>query len=213
MIKSTLSGNLVRVSALAAESDKCPGVSTTLVEDPPRVASNAPPRLRALVERHYDFVWRALRRLGVPERDAEDAAQEVFVSLSRRLDEVGPERVRGFLYRTAMNHAAHVHRTRLRRREISDEGLDQRASAAPTPEDLLVSARAKDLFYRVLEQLELDLRAVFLLYELERLTMAEISELLELPAGTVASRLRRARVAFLEATRLATRDPSDGGDR
>lgn len=199
------------MSSLAADSDKYPTVSADRAEEPLRAVERRA-QLRALVEQHYEFVWRSLRRLGVPDSDAEDSAQEVFVSLSRRLDDVEPGRVRGFLYRTAMNHAAHAHRTRLRRREVSDDGLDQQASPAPSPEDLLASARAKALFYRVLALLELDLRAVLVLYELERLTMAEIAEILEVPVGTVASRLRRARAAFVEQARRATTQPEAGGD-
>lgn len=166
-------------------------------------------RLRELVDQHYDFVWRSLRRFGVPAADAQDAAQEVFVSLSRRLEDVERGRERGFLYRTAMNHAAHAHRTRLRRREVGDEAPEARVCPAPGPEEQLIGARARELCYRVLAGLELDLRAVFMLYELEQLTMAEIAELLELAPGTVASRLRRARSAFLERARELSGD--DGG--
>ena len=199
------------MSALAADSNEYSAARADQAEEPPRAVERHE-QLRALVEQHYEFVWRSLRRFGVPDSDAEDWAQEVFVSLSRRFDEVEPSRVRGFLYRTAMNHAAHAHRTRLRRREVSDDGLDQQASAAPSPEDLIVSARAKDLFYRVLALLDLDLCAVFVLYELEQLTMAEIAEILEVPPGTVASRLRRARAAFVEQARRATTQPEAGGD-
>jgi RNA polymerase sigma-70 factor (ECF subfamily) len=64
------------------------------------------------------------------------------------------------------------------------------------PEAAAQQRRLEALFAQVLEQLSLPLRAVFVLYELEDLTMAEIAETLQLPAGTVASRLRRGREAF-----------------
>jgi len=197
----------VAVSTLAADPDECPAAVDEL-----RSATAGAARVREVVEQHYDFVWRSLRRLGVPEADAEDAAQEVFSSISRRLDEVDDGRLRGFLYRTAMNHAAHAHRTRLRRREVAHDELEDEPSADPGPEAQLESARAKRLFYRVLGRLPFDLRAVFVLYELERFTMQEISGLLELAPGTVASRLRRARAAFLAETRRATAE-LDGGER
>jgi RNA polymerase sigma-70 factor, ECF subfamily len=161
-------------------------------------------RLRELIERHYDFVWRSLRRFGVPAADAEDAAQEVFVSAARRVDDIEPGRERGFLYRTAVHHAAHAHRARARRREVVGEPLDERPDAAPDPEQLLEGARALAAFHRAIGEIEIDARAVFILYELEQHTMAEIAELLELPAGTVASRLRRARATFVESARRLT---------
>ncbi|MBK8997145.1 MAG: sigma-70 family RNA polymerase sigma factor [Myxococcales bacterium] len=195
------------MSTLAADSDECPAAL-----DEPRNVSAGALRVREVVEQYYDFVWRSLRRLGVSGADAEDAAQEVFASVARRLSEVDDQHLRGFLYRTAMNHAAHAHRTRLRRREVAQEELEHEASGDPGPEQLLESARTKRLFYRVLDTLSFDLRAVFVLYELERFTMQEISELLELPPGTVASRLRRARAAFLSETRRATSE-LDGGRR
>jgi RNA polymerase sigma-70 factor (ECF subfamily) len=150
---------------------------------------------RALTD-HYDFVWRSLRRLGVPEADAEDVAQEVFMTLSHRLSDVVAGCERAFLYRTAVNHAAHVHRSRARRREVSEPALDEAPSSARTPEDLLAGARARALCHELLDELSLEQRAVFVLYELEEMTMNEIAEMLELPMGTVASRLRRGRDAF-----------------
>jgi len=195
------------VSALAAESNKAPAARPVSGARPAAVDRRA--RLRAAVEEHYDFVWRSLRRLGVVAADAEDAAQEVFVSFSKRIDDVEVGRERAFLYRTALNHAAHVHRSRLRRREVSDAVLDEQPASQPNPEQALVSSRERQLFYVVLDQLELDLRAVFVLYELERFTMAEIADLLALPPGTVASRLRRARREFLEHVRLE--ESAEGG--
>jgi RNA polymerase sigma-70 factor (ECF subfamily) len=157
---------------------------------------SVPVRLTAAVGHHYDFVWRSLRRLGVPEADAEDAAQEVFVTFSRRLGDVEAGKERSFLYRTAVNHAAHVHRSRARRREVPADALDEAPSSARTPEDLLDGARARALCHQLLDELSLEQRAVFVLYELEQMTMADIAETLELPLGTVASRLRRGREAF-----------------
>jgi len=66
--------------------------------------------------------------------------------------------------------------------------------------------RARALLDALLASMPLDLRTVFVLYELEELTMAEIARALDLPAGTVASRLRRAREAFEELSRRVRRD-------
>jgi RNA polymerase sigma-70 factor (ECF subfamily) len=167
-------------------------------------------RLSRAVGEHYDFVWRSLRRLGVPAADAEDVAQEVFVTFSRRLADVEPGKDRAFLYRTAVNHAAHVHRSRARSREVS-EPVDEAPSSTRSPEELLDGARARALCHELLDELSLEQRAVFVLYELEQMTMADIAETLELPPGTVASRLRRGREAF--KARLEERLASRGENR
>jgi RNA polymerase sigma-70 factor (ECF subfamily) len=190
---------------------------TTLAANQPvlgsaqHAASQDATRLRRAVGEHYDFVWRSLRRLGVVHADAEDVAQEVFVTFSRRLSDVEAGKERAFLYRTAVNHAAHVHRSRARRREVSDELLDEAPSSVRTPEDLLDGARARALCHELLDELSLEQRAVFVLYELEQMTMVDVAETLELPLGTVASRLRRAREAFKQ--RLERRLASQGGER
>lgn len=155
--------------------------------------------LRQMVNEHYSFVWRSLRRLGVPASDAEDVAQEVFVSAAKRVASIRRGSERGFLYRTAFHHAAHLHRSRKRRREASEELLDHVPAGDPSPEDQVDRERARLRFYQALDELDLELRAVFVLYELDGFTMAEIAQLLEIPAGTVASRLRRARSCFVTA--------------
>jgi RNA polymerase sigma-70 factor, ECF subfamily len=150
---------------------------------------------RALTE-HYDFVWRSLRRLGVPDSEAEDAAQEVFLVLSGRLGDVVPGSERAFLYRVAVHKAEHVHRARARRREVAEPAPDEAPASTRDPEQLLAGARARALCHELLGELSLEQRAVFVLYELEEMTMAEIAETLQLPMGTVASRLRRGRETF-----------------
>jgi RNA polymerase sigma-70 factor (ECF subfamily) len=154
-------------------------------------------RLRALVDRDYDFLWRSLRRIGVPEGAVEDAAQKVLLVVARRLGEIRPGAEKSFLYRTAVNVAREDRRAVVRRREdLSGEALEEIPSVAPDPAEQLDQKRARSLLDRALEALDSDLRSVFALYELEELTMAEIASILDLPEGTVASRLRRAREEF-----------------
>ena len=174
---------------------------------PPRVA---PPedRLRAMVEDGYDFVWRTLVRFGVARSEAEDAAQQVFIVASRRLDAITPGAERAFLFQTARRLAWNARRTVRRRREEPEPAGD-RIDPGAGPDVALERARLRAMMDRVVEELDLDLREVFVLYELEEMTMVEIARLLEIPAGTVASRLRRARVAFREAVRRQT---ADGGE-
>jgi RNA polymerase sigma-70 factor, ECF subfamily len=167
---------------------------------PPVPAPEPRARIDRLVREHFAFVWRILRRLGLGEGEADDAAQQVFLIAARRADDIEPARERAFLFTTAMHVASKAHRSRQRRREVMtgdwDEPEGARRDSAPGPEELLDRRRARELLDSILDELPVDLRIVFVLYEVEELTMSEIAEALALPPGTVASRLRRARAEF-----------------
>lgn len=152
-------------------------------------------RLRALQEEYFEFLWRTLRRLGVPEADVDDAVQQVFLVAARRVIQPGAERA--FLFSTALRVASHARRT-LRRRRESGEAVPEQTDGTPSPEELLDQRRARALLDEVLEELPLDLRAVFILFELEEMTVVEIATMMAIPTGTAASRLRRARELFHE---------------
>jgi RNA polymerase sigma-70 factor (ECF subfamily) len=166
----------------------------------PEVAAPAavadPARVRALVDEHFRFVWRLLRRLGLSEADADDIAQQVFVVGSNKLDVMIAGSERGFLYRTAVHLASRFRRSRGRRREDPSEGLERLSSAEPDLDELVDRRRAREMLDSMLEHLPEDQRTVFVLFEIEQLTSVEIASVLELPIGTVASRLRRAREQF-----------------
>lgn len=158
---------------------------------------DSPARLRTVVDHNYEFLWRSLRRIGVPEGGVEDAAQKVLLVVARRLGEIRPGAEKSFLYRTAVNVAREERRSSARRNEaLTGDALEEIPSHALDPAEQLDKARARSLLDRVLEALDPDLRSVFALYELEELTMAEIASILDLAEGTVASRLRRAREDF-----------------
>lgn len=160
--------------------------------------------MRREVTRNYDFLWRSLRRLGVPQASVEDAAQQVLVVFAQRLDDVHPGAERAFLFATATRVAADLRKHLTRLREHTDpEVIDAQPSPAPSAEQLIDQGRARDFLDVILAEMPLELRTVFLLFELEEMTMAAIAEMLALPAGTVASRLRRARALFEDkASRL-----------
>lgn len=167
----------------------------------------------AFVREHLAFVWRALRRFGVPSADGPDATQKVFIAATARLDAIEPGRERAFLFGTALRVAAKMRR-RNARKPLSGAGdgneLDHQASPWPDTEELVDQRRARELLDRILDGMSDDLRAVFVLYEIEEMTMAEIADLLAVPAGTVASRLRRAREYFHGQVR--TRAVRSGGE-
>jgi RNA polymerase sigma-70 factor, ECF subfamily len=154
--------------------------------------------LAALVAAHGGFVARQLRRCRVPEAGLDDAVQQVFLVAQGKLDQVEPGRERAFLGGIVLNVAAHARRGLARRREVlEEEGLDEPIDGAPLPDEALDAARARVFAEEALEQLDDDLQKVFVSFELEGRTMAEIAGALGIPIGTVASRLRRAREAIL----------------
>ena len=153
--------------------------------------------VRAMVSRHADFIWRSLRRLGLPSDLCGDATQRVFLVATRRVRDIAPGAERAFLFKTALRIASSERRTLARRREVLTDEVDTTIlDPAPSTEDLVDQRRARVLLEEILEGMALDERAVFVLFELEGMTTAEISALLELPMGTVGSRLRRAREHF-----------------
>jgi RNA polymerase sigma-70 factor (ECF subfamily) len=153
-------------------------------------------RLAAMFSAHFDFVWRSVRRLGVPDDAVDDAAQEVFVVASRRLSSIEDGKEKAFLFGTAVRVASDARRARGRRREQADEAIEESTDEAEPADQLVDQKRARELLDDIVAGLPDDTRPVFVLFELEQMTMAEIAVCLDLKPGTVASRLRRAREAF-----------------
>lgn len=154
-----------------------------------------------LVEREFRFVWRLLRRLGLGESDADDAAQQVFLIAARRFDDIRAGRERSFLYTTAFHVASKTRRGVDRRREDLDADVEPEPDDTVSMEDLVDRRRARELLDSILDTLPLELRAVLVLHEIDELSAAEIAEVVGVPVGTAASRLRRAREVFAQRVR------------
>jgi RNA polymerase sigma-70 factor (ECF subfamily) len=148
------------------------------------------------VREELEWVWRLLRRFGLSPADADDATQQVFLVASRRSAEVQNSRGRPFLYGTALRIAANARRTLRRRRDAPSDAIYSATANEPPLDELLEQRRARQLLDELLGKLPGELRRVLVLAEIEELTAQQIGELEALPAGTVASRLRRARAAF-----------------
>ena len=155
-------------------------------------------RLRGLVDLHIDFVARVLRNSGTPHAEIDDEVQRTFIVAARRLDDIRPGAEKSFLFRIAFNLAAHARRTAARRREVSADQAPEQVERLATPEALTDQKRMRELLDSVLEKMEEPLRAAFVLHEFEEMSTAEIADALGIPRGTVASRLRRARLEFRE---------------
>lgn len=140
---------------------------------------------------HGDFVFRTCRWLGLDAAAAEDATQQVFMVAARKISQIPATKERAFLLLAARNIVANARREQARRREDFSEVelVDDRCG----PDDLLDQARARAVMDRALDDMDFELRTAFVLFEVEELSFTEIAELLAIPRGTVASRVRRAR--------------------
>lgn len=145
---------------------------------------------------HFEMVWRSLRRFGVNQNLADDAAQQVFVAFAQRINVVEPGREHAYLIGIAVRVAANFRRQSARLREEPAELIDESPSSARDPESLLLEQQRRQRLDEALTTLPDLQRQVFVLYELEGFSMPEIARALDIPLGTAASRLRRARDAF-----------------
>jgi RNA polymerase sigma-70 factor (ECF subfamily) len=154
-------------------------------------------RLERMFRAHHELVWRTLRRLGLGPEQAADATQQAFLIAAERLDDIRQGSERAFLFGTALRLARTAYRTG-RRWQLEDD-MDHRADAGSRLEELVDRRRAVEVADRVLAQMDPTLLTVFVLFEIEGLSTPEIAELVGVPLGTAASRLRRAREAFRAA--------------
>lgn len=158
---------------------------------------------RDVYNEHFAFVWRSLRRLGVAEQDCADAAQEVFSVVYRRLDEFeGRSRITTWLFGICLRVSQSSRRKAARRGEATNEQWDV-ADPGADVEAQVERKRGMALLEHILSRMSLDKRTVFILFELEGLPLDEIAKLLEIPLGTVQSRLRLARQTFRDAVERA----------
>jgi RNA polymerase sigma-70 factor (ECF subfamily) len=163
-------------------------------EDPSAAPAVDHARLERMFAAYHEIVWRALRRRGLTAEEAEDATQETFVIAAGRLADIQPDREQAFLVATARRVAYTLGRKTIRWQ--LDENMDQRAIEARSAGDERADVELCDL---ALSRLTPELVEVFVLYEIEGLSSPEIASALEIPLGSVASRLRRAREQFRAA--------------
>lgn len=205
----------------AAATARHPTVST--LTDPIDAATRGRPLdVAAVHAAHADFVWRSLHRLGVREPDLPDMLQEVFVVVHRRQDSYdGQARLTTWLFGICMRVAAAYHRRAWRRRErptdlsAPETELDGGAVSIPPsdPERAAELSQARARLATILDQMDLDKRAVFVMYELEGVSCGEIAALLDVPVGTIHSRLHSARKFFADAAAKLGAREGKGGTR
>jgi RNA polymerase sigma-70 factor (ECF subfamily) len=158
----------------------------------------APPqahRVRELFSEHADFVWRSLRRLGVATSDVDDALQEVFLVVFRRIAEYEDRGlIRAWLFTISRQIASHYHRGNTRA-ETRRQGFAIDLTSVDL-DDTLARREAERVVRLFLEELAEPQRMVFYLADIEGLTVPEIAAALGVNLNTVYGRLRLARKRF-----------------
>jgi RNA polymerase sigma-70 factor (ECF subfamily) len=163
----------------------------------------SPPSFDEVYAEHFDFVFRTVRRLGVPETLVDDSVQEVFLVVHRRLGEFrGRAALTTWLYRIVVNVAQHARRSARRKDIVDPEDPDTLPiDDADGPHERARRAEGARLLQRVLGDLDDDQRAVLVLADYEDLSVRDIASALGENVNTVSSRLRAARQAFDQAIR------------
>lgn len=174
---------------------------------------------RALYESHFGFVWRNLRRLGVPDTAAEDAAQDVFLVVHRRHESFDARWSRletwlfGIVLRVARDYRRSQRRFRFRFDAAADveDVLERRPGVGASPDEELARRQAVALLERALAALDDDKRAVLVMVDIEEFTVPEAAEALGVNINTAYWRLRAGRAEFERA--LGRARASSAGSR
>jgi RNA polymerase sigma-70 factor (ECF subfamily) len=151
---------------------------------------------RALYDAHFDLVYRTCRRLGLPDADAEDAAQETFIVAARKLDRFSEGKLSTWLYRIAANLVSARHRRRRVREALTALWRRPEEPVAPSAERSYEAREAARRVGEILATMAPKKREVFALFELEGLTGEEIAERVGCKVETVWTRLWHARRDF-----------------
>lgn len=157
-----------------------------------------PADFSALYDTYFDFVWTNARRLGVPSAQLDDAVQDVFLAVYRRLPEFrGEASFKTWLFHFVLRVSS-THRRSVKANERR-KAPDVTAAQPSAPETLMAGKQAAELMYRLLDELEESRRELFVLVELEQLSVADAAKALGLNTNTAHSKLRDARRDFDEA--------------
>jgi RNA polymerase sigma-70 factor (ECF subfamily) len=166
-------------------------------------------------EAHFPFVWRTVRRLGVPGDAVDDVVQDVFLVVHRRLHLCcAEESVRAWLFSVVRRVVRNARRSLYRKpahlggRARSTCDVDAVASAsAPSPHDAAIKAEALRTVHAILDAMPDERREVFVLADLEQMSVTDIARAVGANVNTVHARLRAARADFDRgAARARVRD-------
>jgi RNA polymerase sigma-70 factor (ECF subfamily) len=173
-----------------------PAVAASEQHELATASSDTRVRLSAMFEAHHNLVWRTLRRYGLDAETAADVGQQAYVVAIERVSDIWPGSERAFLVGTALRLSRRLRQKASR--FAADMDVERLNPDLAHPE---ARASTLELLDHVLAQLDPTLVEVFVLCDVEGFSAPEISQALEIPVGTVASRLRRAREQFRQVTR------------
>jgi RNA polymerase sigma-70 factor, ECF subfamily len=182
------------------------GVAQPALVPAPEAMVSSPPSFEAVYEECFPFVWRSVKRMGVAESAVDDVCQEVFLVAYRRLPEFeGRSSIRTWVFGIVLN-VVQVHRRTLHRKSPAHRATGELVDPDTLPADggphhQATLQQAARVAHEILEQLDEDKRAVFILAELEELPATEIAEAVGANIHTVYARLRAARAEFARAAR------------
>lgn len=175
-------------------------------------AASSPTAFRGLYDEHHAFVWAVLRKLGVPERDAEDVMQEVFLVVHRRLDAFeGRSAWTTWLYGiTTRVYWNYARRQRSRPQASASASSLRLVDPAPDPERFSQRREASVMLEALLGSLDTDKRTAYVLHTLEGLSAPQISAITGVKTRTIYSRLRAAKAEIeASARRVQARERND----
>jgi len=177
-----------------------------------RLRDRDEPAFRELIESHRDRVFNITYRMLGNRAEAEDVAQEVFITVFKTIETFREEsKFSTWLYRVTVNHCKNRIKYLARRHERDRDELDEIKTASPTdsqtrtpgtpavirrPDKALEGAQLEQLMQDAIDTLDEEHRALVVLRDVEDLSIDEICEITGLPDGTVKSRLHRARLAL-----------------
>jgi RNA polymerase sigma-70 factor (ECF subfamily) len=174
-------------------------------------AAPAAPVLADVYREHADFVWRLLRHLGVDDPSRDDAFNNFWLVVHRRLaDYDGRATLRAWLFGIARNVALHHRRDHARHaRRVAAATTGMYIHPVPGPDDHVARREAHALVQRFLAELPEDTRLVFTLVDIEGLTVPEIAAETgaNVNINTLYTRLRSARQQFARFVAAARRPP------
>jgi RNA polymerase sigma-70 factor (ECF subfamily) len=163
------------------------------------MSSDAKPSVRQVFDEHARYIWRTLRHLGIPDADAPDLCQEVFIAVHRKLPSFeGRSTLRTWLYGICIRVASeHRRRPHVRNERPASEPAPEGSSPSESAPDTRLEQRAA--VHRLLSVLDEDKRLVVVLYEIEGFSMKEVAEIAGCPLQTAYSRLHAGRELMLSA--------------
>lgn len=184
------------------------------LREAPREEARGTLDLRDVHEAHADFVWASLVRLGVRRSDLADVHQDVFLIVHKRLHTYdGRAPLRSWLFGVCRCKAAAYRRRSWFRREEPTDALDEWSDEAttPDPEAAAEMREARAELNAILNRMDVEKRAVFVMFEIEGMPCEQIAETMGVPVGTVYSRLHGARKFVEKAIARRAARTSEGG--